>query len=35
MLFPTGRSVEIMGLGTLDEAAARGCGRSFEVLYLG
>jgi hypothetical protein len=35
MLFPIGRSVGIMGLGGLEEAAARKGGRSFRVLYLG
>jgi hypothetical protein len=35
MLFVTGRSVGIMGLGGLDEDAAREGGRSFQVLYLG
>jgi hypothetical protein len=34
MLFPTGRSVVIMGLGDLDEAVACEGGRSFRVLYL-
>jgi hypothetical protein len=35
MLFPTGQSVGIMGLGGLDDAAAREGVRSFPMLYLG
>jgi hypothetical protein len=35
MLFPTGRSVGIMGLSGLNEAAAYEGGRSLQVLYLG
>jgi hypothetical protein len=35
MLFSTGRSVGIMGLSGLDEAAAHEDGRSLQVLYLG
>jgi hypothetical protein len=35
MLFPISRSVGITGLDSLDEAATREGGRSFQVLYLG